>query len=44
MEDEPAKRCFFLGYADSYTREEELDTLTASDRRWFMKIGYAWNL
>ena len=35
---------FFLGYADSYARDEDLDALAAEDKRWFMKVGYAWNL
>ncbi|MEM8814526.1 MAG: DUF5916 domain-containing protein [Pseudomonadota bacterium] len=35
---------FFLGYSDSYARDDELDALVASDRRWFMKLGYAWTL
>jgi hypothetical protein len=35
---------FFLGYADHYVDEDNLDGLTTSDRSIFMKIGYAWNL
>ena len=35
---------FFLGYADQYVDEDHLDSLTASDRSLFMKIGYAWSL
>jgi hypothetical protein len=35
---------FFLGYSDSYVDEENLDGLTVSDRSFFLKIGYAWNL
>lgn len=35
---------FFLGYADQYVDEDRLDSLTASDRSLFMKIGYAWSL
>jgi len=33
---------FFLGYSDAYIDEDNLDSLVASDRSWFMKIGYAW--
>ena len=33
---------FFLGYSDSYLDNDDLDRLTAEDRTWFMKIGYAW--
>ena len=33
---------FFLGYSDSYLDNDDLDSLTAEDRTWFMKIGYAW--
>ena len=33
---------FFLGYSDQYIDDDSLDGLTASDRTWFMKIGYAW--
>ena len=33
---------FFLGYSDSYVDDDSLDRLTAEDRTWFMKIGYAW--
>ncbi len=33
---------FFLGYSDEYIDNDSLDGLTASDRTWFMKIGYAW--
>ena len=33
---------FFLGYSDRYVDDESIDGLTASDRTWFMKIGYAW--
>jgi hypothetical protein len=35
---------FFLGYADQYIDEDNLEGLTVSDRSVFMKIGYAWNL
>ncbi len=33
---------FFLGYSDQYVDDDNIDGLTASDRTWFMKIGYAW--
>jgi hypothetical protein len=33
---------FFLGYSDSHLDDDALDTLTATDRTFFMKIGYAW--
>lgn len=33
---------FFLGYSDQYVDDDNLSSLTASDRTWFMKIGYAW--
>jgi hypothetical protein len=33
---------FFLGYSDQYVDDDNLDSLTVSDRTWFMKIGYAW--
>ena len=35
---------FFLGYSDAYIDNDDLERLTASDRTWFMKIGYAWSL
>ena len=35
---------FFLGYSDVYVDNDDLDRLTATDRTWFMKIGYAWSL
>ncbi|MCH8250646.1 MAG: carbohydrate binding family 9 domain-containing protein [Proteobacteria bacterium] len=35
---------FFLGYSDQYVDDDSLDGLTATDRNWFMKIGYAWTL
>lgn len=34
---------FFLGYLDNYVGDDRLDGLAASDRSWFMKIGYAWS-
>ena len=33
---------FFLGYSDQYVDDDELTTLTETDRSLFMKIGYAW--
>jgi len=33
---------FFLGYSDQYVDEDNIDGPIASDRTWFMKIGYAW--
>jgi hypothetical protein len=33
---------FFVGYSDSYVDDDSLGNLTAEDRTWFMKIGYAW--
>ena len=33
---------FFLGYSDSHIDDDDLDTLTATDRTFFLKIGYAW--
>ena len=33
---------FFLGYSDQHVDDDELPDLTATDRTWFMKIGYAW--
>lgn len=33
---------FFLGYSDSHVDDDDLDSLTISDRTLFMKIGYAW--
>ena len=33
---------FFLGYSDQHVDEDGLDSLTATDRTFFMKIGYAW--
>ncbi len=35
---------FFLGYSDAYIDNDDLNELTASDRSWFLKIGYAWSL
>ena len=35
---------FFLGYSDAYIDDDDLEELTASDRTWFMKVGYAWSL
>jgi len=33
---------FFLGYSDQLIEDDLIDSLTTSDRTWFMKIGYAW--
>ncbi len=33
---------FFLGYSDNQIENDELSSLTATDRTWFMKVGYAW--
>ena len=33
---------FFLGYSDQHVDDDALTDLTATDRTWFMKIGYAW--
>ena len=33
---------FFLGYSDQHVDDDSLSGLTATDRTWFMKIGYAW--
>jgi len=33
---------FFLGYSDALLDEDNLSGLTATDRTWFMKVGYAW--
>ncbi len=33
---------FFLGYSDALIDDDNLSGLTATDRTWFMKIGYAW--
>lgn len=33
---------FFLGYSDRHIDDDALDSLTATDRTWFLKIGYAW--
>lgn len=35
---------FFLGYSDAFVDNDDIDDLTASDRSWFMKVGYAWAL
>lgn len=32
----------FVGYSDQYVDDDNLDSLTVSDRTWFMKVGYAW--
>ena len=33
---------FFLGYSDKHVDEDSLDSLTVTDRTFFLKIGYAW--
>jgi len=33
---------FFLGYSDSHLDDDDLDTLTSTDRIFFLKLGYAW--
>lgn len=33
---------FFLGYSDQYLDDDSVEELTATDRTWFMKVGYAW--
>jgi len=33
---------FFLGYSDSHVDDDDLESLTITDRTFFMKIGYAW--
>jgi hypothetical protein len=33
---------FFLGFSDSHVDDDDLDSLTVTDRTFFMKIGYAW--
>ncbi len=33
---------FFLGYSDALIDDDQLDSLTTTDRTWFMKLGYAW--
>lgn len=33
---------FFLGYSDSHLDDDDLDTLTSTDRTFFLKLGYAW--
>ncbi|RLA37249.1 MAG: hypothetical protein DRR15_02495, partial [Gammaproteobacteria bacterium] len=33
---------FFLGYSDGHVDEDDLESLTITDRTLFMKIGYAW--
>ena len=34
---------FFLGYSEALLDDDSLDGMTATDRTWFMKIGYAWS-
>jgi hypothetical protein len=33
---------FFLGYSDRHIDDDDLDSLTTTDRTLFMKVGYAW--
>jgi hypothetical protein len=33
---------FFLGYSDRHIDDDDLDSLTSTDRTFFLKIGYAW--
>jgi hypothetical protein len=33
---------FFLGYSDRHIEDDEINSLTSTDRTVFMKIGYAW--
>jgi hypothetical protein len=33
---------FFLGYSDRHVDDDDLDSMTVTDRTFFMKIGYAW--
>lgn len=33
---------FFPGYSDRHIDDDNLGTLTATDRTFFLKIGYAW--
>lgn len=33
---------FFLGYSDKHIDDDDLDSLTSTDRTFFMKFGYAW--
>jgi len=33
---------FFLGYSDALVDDDQLDSLTTTDRTWFLKLGYAW--
>jgi len=33
---------FFLGYSDNHIDDDGLASMTATDRTWFTKIGYAW--
>lgn len=33
---------FFLGFSDRHVDDDDLDSLTVTDRTVFMKIGYAW--
>lgn len=33
---------FFLGYSDALIDDDQLNSLTTTDRTWFLKLGYAW--
>lgn len=33
---------FFLGYSDQYIDDDTVNSLTPTDRTWFLKFGYAW--
>ena len=33
---------FFLEYSDSHLDDDDLETLTSTDRTFFLKLGYAW--
>jgi len=33
---------FFLGYSDRHIEDDDIDSLTATDRTFFLKLGYAW--
>ena len=35
---------FFLGYSDQHIDDDNLNSLTVTDRTVFAKIGYAWTL
>ena len=33
---------FFVGYSDALVDDDQLNSLTTTDKTWFMKLGYAW--